>query len=281
MDFRQADFITRQFCHAAHADALVEAGKGDFVGFVQHGGLWGFAFVGDGDGQRVAFNGVNRQFEPQLCQHRAAEAAQRADKCVGSVGFGTCLHAGNAVAAGVEADNGAVEQEVYAALLAQLREFLREQAAVARAVVGQLEGAGNLVADVGERGFELYRAVRIELLIGNVEAVEHTHLFLVLGKQFFVAEQVQRAFVPLFEIQAFFGFELVQQVAAVFGNPHHARLVAGIGRAGAVGGHFGEPFQLEQAAVGFDNQRRMLFAQPFECFHRHIGGGPGRGVAER
>ena len=95
------------------------------------------------------------------------------------------------------------------------------------------------------------------------------------------AEQLQGAFFPVFVFHTGVLAQLHQAVAAVFGQTHHAALVHGVARLGAVAQHAHHPAVLVRVGRGGDGQWRMLGQHPFDGLQRHPGSSPGRGVTGR
>ena len=96
-----------------------------------------------------------------------------------------------------------------------------------------------------------------------------------------LAEELQRALAALVILDADFGAQRPQAVAAVFGDRNHPALVDGVALCGAVAQHLQAPDPHHRIELGPDHQRPVPHQQPFDGFHRHAGAGPGRGIAGR
>ena len=153
--------------------------------------------------------------------------------------------------------------------------------AVAGLVVGQAQTAAQLVAGAFEGRLGGGQAVAVQQLVGHADLFQHGdvaagRLQLRLG-----AEQLQRAARALFIMDAGGRAQFAQAIAAVLGQAQHAFLVDRVALGRTVGQHGRHPFQLEQAAVQADRQRRVLLEQPLDGLHRNAGRGPRRGITGR
>ena len=267
--------------HAADADAVVEAGDGDLVGLVEDGRGRRHRRIGDRHGQRVALERVDRRLDAQRLEQLRAVAAEGEHVAVGGFQLAVDPHAVDAVASVVQALDVAAEAEFDAEVLGHLRQLAGEHLAVAGLVVGQAQGAGQLVLDPGQGRFDAGDGVAVEQLVGHAGGFQHGD---VLGRVVDLglgAEQLGGAQLAAFIGDAGFGAQLVEAVTAVLGQAHHALLVHRVAGSGAVAQHLRHPQVLVDIGGGLDRQRRVLLQQPLDGLQRHARGSPGRGVAGR
>ena len=95
------------------------------------------------------------------------------------------------------------------------------------------------------------------------------------------AEQLGGAQGAALVADAGFGAQLVQAIAAVLGQAHHALLVHRVTAGGAVAQHLRHPQVLADIAGGLDRQRGVLLQQPLDRLQRDTRCCPRRGVAWR
>ena len=95
------------------------------------------------------------------------------------------------------------------------------------------------------------------------------------------AKELQRALRALVVADAGLRAQLLQAVAAVFGQTHHAALVHFVARGRAVAQHRDAPAHQVEVDVGADHQRAVLHQQPLDRLDRHAWAGPRRRVAGR
>ncbi|MNQ78778.1 hypothetical protein D3C85_937000 [compost metagenome] len=135
--------------------------------------------------------------------------------------------------------------------------------------------------DVGQGRFDAGDAVAVEQLVGHAGTLEHGD---VLGRGVYLglgAEQLGGTERTAFIADAGLSAQLVEAVAAVLGQTHHALLVHRIAGGGAVAQHLRHPQVLVDVAGGPDGQRRVLLQHPFDRLQRHAGRGPGRCITGR
>ena len=132
----------------------------------------------------------------------------------------------------------------------KLREVLSEQEAIAGFVAGKPQRADELFLHARERRFVLEDRFSVEQLVRHAVRLED---FDVLGgaiELLLRAEQLQRTQRALVVGDAGVGAQLLQAIAAVLGQPHHARLVAVITRGRAVAQHRDAQRHIARSSIG-------------------------------
>ncbi len=267
--------------HAADAYALVEAGDGHLVGLVQDGRGGRHVRVGDGQGQRVALQGVYRQVDAQRREHLRGVAAKGQHVAVGVLELAVDAHAGDARAGRFKRLQRGAEAEFHPGRLRLFRQSAGEQGAVAGLVERQAQRSGQLVDHAGQGRLHAHDAGPVEDLVGHAVLLEHGDV-LAGGIQLRLgAEQLHRTQLPAFVVQSGLFAQPVQAVAAVARQAHHACLVDRVAAGRAVAQHVQQPGVLVRVQAGLYDQRRVLGEQPFQGFQRHARRGPRRRVAGR
>ena len=146
---------------------------------------------------------------------------------------------------------------------------------------GKPQAADELAADFGQRRFGGDAAGRVQHLERHAELFQHLDVAADAGELLVVAEELQRALAALVIGDARRRPQFAQPVAAVFGDRHHARLVDGIARRGAVAQHLEQPRPHPGIERRAHDQRPVAHQQPLDRFQRNARPGPGRGVARR
>ncbi len=270
-----------QLRHAAHADAMIEAGEGDFVGFVQHGGTRCERFVGQRHGERVTLDRIDRQIEAQRRQKVTGVTAQRQHIAIRGEDGVSHLHAGDALTIARQSADRLAELEFHAQFACHLAQAGGEHLAIAGFVVRQAQAADKPVAGVRQTGLDLGELVAVEQFVGHAAFFEHGHVALHRIELRLAAKHLQRAAGALLVGDAGFGAQRLQAGAAVLGQTHHALFIHRIAFSAAVAQHLRHPAQLPQRAVWANRQRRMALKHPLHRLERNTGRCPGRGVARR
>nr|GEU28214.1 hypothetical protein [Tanacetum cinerariifolium] len=268
----------RDFGHAAHADAVVEPGHGNLVGFVEDGRDGRGRGVHDRHRDRIPLERIDGNVHQALQQRRGIRA-QRHHVRIGRDQFAAALHASDLVAGGNQAVDGHVVAEFHAHLLRHGRQPRGEQLAVAGFVVGQAQAADQLVLVQARLGADQLLAV--QQFIRNAGVPQNGDILGRIIELFLGTEELGRALLAAFVGDAGGGAQDLEAVAAVLGQAHHAFLVDGVALGCAVLQHLPHPLQLEQRAVGRDGQRRVALHHPLDGFQGDAGRGPGRRVAGR
>ena len=171
--------------------------------------------------------------------------------------------------------------ELYAFFQTQFVQVLGEKVTVAGRIRRQVQAAGNFSGNACKCGLEFCAFFRFQTTVGHAVSFQNSNILFCRFDFFSLAENLQSPFFASFEIHAGLRFKTAERLAAVFGNPDHALFVDLIAGCRAVLQHLPEPFDLIQAAVGTEQQGRMAFKQPFQCFGRNAGCRPRRGIAVR
>ncbi len=174
-----------------------------------------------------------------------------------------------------------LETELDAQGSGHLRQTGGEELAVTGLVVGQTQGPTELVRDLGQGGFDPCDTGAIEQFVRHAGALQHGD---VLGRCIQLglsAEQLRGTELAPFVGDTGFGAQLVEAVATVLGQSHHALLVHRITRRSAVAQHLRHPQVLVDITGKLDGQRRMTLQQPLHRLQRHTRRGPGRGITRR
>ena len=251
------------------------------MGFVHDGGLRGFGRIGDRHRDREALDRVHRDANAQRCQHLGGVAAQRQHIAVGRQHACIGAHAGDALAAALQALNVNAETEGHAQGFGPLGQRVGELEAVTGLVPGQAQRADKFVLHLCQRGLVLQVAGAVQQLVGHVVLFENLDVLggaveLLLG-----AKQLQRALLAVVVLNADLGPQFFQAITAVLGQAHHAALVDAVARLGAVAQHGQAPAPHGGVEHGLDHQRAVVHQHPLDGFQRHTGAGPGRRVAWR
>ena len=184
------------------------------------------------------------------------------------------FHATDTLAIGQQAVDRGIPAEVDAQLGRQAGQLDGEQVAVAGFVVRQLQGGDQLVLDPCQCRFDGGNAVAVIDLVRHAALFQHGDILLHRIDLLLGAEHLQRAELATFVVNTGVFPQRLDTITAIFGQPHHARLVDRIARRGAVDQHLLHPLELGQRAVRADGQRRMLLEQPLGRFQRDAGRRP-------
>ncbi len=172
-------------------------------------------------------------------------------------------------------------QEAHAVVLATLHEFAREAVGVTRFVLGGVGCAGQLWADVAQRGLDGHR------LVGRDHAPVAAQLAHLRGRrrggvEFLAAGvEVQDALRALVVGDAALAPQLLQRRAAVGAQAHDLTDVVPRARRRALAQELQAPQPLAQVGAQAKQQRRVFLAQPLQDLQRRARVGPGLGMADR
>ena len=261
---------------AADPDAVAQAGDRHLERLVHHGADRGAHHVGHRHRDGVALHRIHRQHDPRVAQQRRRVAAEGHHILVGGQGAGCRHHAGNPAAVHLQPlDVGAVAKD-HPGGFGQRGQVLREDVRVAGLVPRQAQATHELARDIGQRRFLCDAAGAVQHGVGHAEPVEHRGVVAGVVGLRLGAEQLQQAALALVVGDAGDAAQVAQPVAAVLRQPHHARLVAGIGLRVAVAEKAGDPVQ--QLAVGHrpEYQWPVAHHQPEYRLLRGVGSGPRR-----
>ncbi|CAB3775275.1 hypothetical protein LMG29542_08657 [Paraburkholderia humisilvae] len=249
--------------HPADANPVIETRDRDLVGFVEHRRYRSRRRIDDRRRERVALQRINRDPDQVLEEPRRVRT-ERDDECIRTHRLVAAFDCADPAALHQQRIDRRVEAEPHADLFGQRREARGEQLAVAGFVAGQAQPAGQLVRGRGKRRFGARELGGHQQFIGDVRFLQHRDVFGGAIQLLLRAEHLQRAAGAAFVLNARFGAQRLQAVAAVFGQTHHARLVHRIAPGRAVAQHLPHPLQLEWRAVQTDRERRVLLEHPFD-----------------
>ena len=174
------------------------------------------------------------------------------------------------------AHDAGIVKEGNAGFFCHAGKFSREHEAIAGLVAGQTQAANDLFLGGGKAGFDGGAAVAVENLERHAARRQHVHILADGVELFLGAEHLQRALHALVIFDAGLFAKRHQAITAIFGNAHHAALVDGITRRGAVAQHLAHPAPGGRVGGWANDQRCMFHEQPFHRLHRNAGGSPGR-----
>ncbi len=267
---------------AADADAIAQPRHRHLVGLVHHGRFGRARRVDDRQRQRITLDRIDRDAQAERAQQQRRVAAERDHHRVGRQRAGVGLGAAHHTAGVVEqALHRRAEAEVDAERGGPGRQPLGEEKAVAGLVAGQAQAADELVAHRCERRLVHGAAGRVEQLEVDAATAQHRDVGAGRVELRGGAEQLQRALAAFVVGDAGGAAQFAQAVAAVLGQPHHARLVDLVARGGAVAQHGEGPAQQFEVEVRSDDERAVVHQQPLDRLQRHAGPGPRRRVAGR
>ena len=165
---------------------------------IDHAGARGVGGFAQRGAHGVAIHGRHGQAQAQCGQQRGRchAGAQHHGIKAAQVCFALQHHAGGA---GADAVHPGVEHKLHPRTLDALAQQLREQAAVARARIGQLDGARQ--RRLGRQaGLDLARRIGVDLAQGHAAVAQHLQCGLQAGTVFVSAQQHQAA-VAGFKVQ--------------------------------------------------------------------------------
>ncbi len=155
----------------------------------------------------------------------------------------------------------------------------REFVAVAGFVIGQAQATDDLAGIDARFGFGT--AGRIENFERHAPSLQHLDILADIVDLLLFTENFQGALGALVILDTGFGAQLDQAVARIFGDTHHAALVARIADPGAVAQHGEHPAHGGRIDGRAHDQRSMFHEQPLQRLLRDAGRGPRRGITRR
>ena len=226
---------------AADADAVSETGDGDLVGLVHHCRDRSLAGVRDRYGDRIALDRIDRDRLADPAHPQRRIGAHGHDVGVGCALARAGRDAGDPAAFGADRLDGRAVFEGHAARGAHLGQPGGEHLAIAGLVARQTQPADEFFAHRGQSrlGGDAARGVedleRHAVLSQNLDVAADAVELLLL------AEELERALRALVIGDAGGGAQRLEDIAAVFGQRHHARLVERIASGRAVRKHPEDP----------------------------------------
>ena len=262
---------------AGHPHPHAEAGDGDLVALVHHRAARGVERFAQGCADGIAIHRRHRQLQAQRAQQRGGRYTGAQHHGIKHLGR---RHAGQhqlGPHAGGDIRHRGVETELRAQQLGLAAQQQGELAAVAHAVVGQVDGAGK-VGVAAQGGLDGPCGGIVELQEAGAGLAQHLqtglHQLLVLGR----AQQHGVAGAALVVQPELFG-ELVQAGPAVEGQALHTRPVGQVGGRVAGTQPAGHPGQVAGGQGPLQLDWRMPAEQVTQHFGRHARCGPGGDVA--
>jgi hypothetical protein len=162
-----------------------------------------------------------------------------------------------------------------------LGEACREQVAVAGFIERQAQPTNQLVLGLGEARLGGDAALGVEQFVGHPVLLQYRDISLGRGQLLLAAEQLQRAALASVVLDAGLVAQLLKALAAVVRQAHHAALVDGVTRCGAVAQHLRHPGPHRRVEPRPYHQGRMLREQPLQCLEGDPRRGPGGRVTGR
>ena len=210
-----------------------------------------------------------------------AEAAEGQHVAISGFQLAVDPHAIDPITHGIDTLDVLAEAEFYTQRLGHLGQFAGEQLAIAGLVIRQAQRAGQLVGDCSQGRLNAGDAGAVEQLIGHAGLLEYGNVFRRVIQLRLGAEQLGGAQAAAFIGDAGFRTQLVEAIAAVLGQTHHALLVHRVTAGSAVAQHLRHPQVLVDIGGGLDRQRCMFLQQPLDGFQRYARRRPRRGIARR
>ena len=280
-DGGQGVVVSRQFGHAAHADAVAQARDRHLVALVHDGGDGRPVFVHDPGRDRIALHRIDRQIQTQRLGHHRRIGAERQDHKIGRHGALAGHCAGRATVRHRDRLDLGPGVENHAALRRQLGQGVGEQEAVAGFVMRQAQTPDEIDVGGGQARLGRDTARAVQNLARHAGGFQHIDVLVHVGQLFFGTKQLQRALLATVIGDAGLATQQVDLVAAVFGQTHHPALVQRIAFMGAVAQHGDGPAHHSHVQTRAHDQRGVAHQQPLHSLDRDRRRGPGRGIARR
>ena len=177
--------------------------------------------------------------------------------------------------------DGVAHQELHAIGLTARHQFARKAVRVARFVFRRVGGAGQLRADVPQRGLDAHRFVGRD---HAPVATQRAHLGgrpLGAIELLLVRVEMQDALRALVVVDAGVAPQRLQRVAAVGAQAHDLLDVVACARRRAFTQELQAPQPLPHVGTDAEQQRCVFLAEPFQHLQRRARVGPGLGMADR